>query len=801
MRLAVIGMGKCGGRELNYVSDVDVIFVAEPVEGADEAAALRTATTLAATLMRLCCAQTAEGTIWEVDAGAAAGGHAPARWCARCAATSATTSAGPRPGSSRRCSRPAPWPATSSSARSTSTPCSRSSGGRRPAGLRRRTSRRCAGGSSDNMPAKDADRQLKLGPRRAARRRVRGAAAPARARSQRRDAAQPDHARRRSRRWRPGATSAVTTPSSLASAYRFLRTLEHRIQLHRLRRTHVVPREDERPAPARPLAGLHASDPVGSSSTQWQRHAREVRRLHEKLFYRPLLRRGRPARRGRGAADPARPPASGSRRSATATRPGALRHLEALTSGRDPARGDPAHAAAGDARLVRRRARPGRRPARLPAGQRRARLDALVPAAAARRGRVPPSGWPGCSASQPVRRRPARCAPRRRAVARRRRRSCGPGSPRGADDRDRWPPPRRYDDAGGGRRGPRAAPPGAVPHRGRRRPRADRRSTTSAAPSPTSPTPRSPGPQAATTRRSRRRRGGPLPTRFAVIGDGALRRRASSATAATPTCCSCTTRCPGRRRARGRRRCDAGGQRAAHGCSRSRRRTRRWSSTPTCAPRAGRARWCARSPPTRAYYARWSVRRGRPRRCCAPTPVAGDPELWARVRRADRPAALARRRCRPPTSCARSGGSRPAWRPSGCPAAPTRRCTRSSGRGGLSDVEWIVQLLQLQHAPPRPGAAHHPHAARAGGRAPDRAARAGRRRRPGRGLADRHPGPQRGHAGARPGHRPGAHRRARARRGRPDPRVRAGRVRALLEDYRRMTRRARAAAERLFYGQ
>ena len=33
-RLAIIGMGKCGGRELNYVSDVDVIFVAEPVEPA-----------------------------------------------------------------------------------------------------------------------------------------------------------------------------------------------------------------------------------------------------------------------------------------------------------------------------------------------------------------------------------------------------------------------------------------------------------------------------------------------------------------------------------------------------------------------------------------------------------------------------------------------------------------------------------------------------------------------------------------------------------------------------------------------
>ena len=42
-RLAVIGMGKCGGRELNYVSDVDVIFVAEPTEGHDDASALRAA--------------------------------------------------------------------------------------------------------------------------------------------------------------------------------------------------------------------------------------------------------------------------------------------------------------------------------------------------------------------------------------------------------------------------------------------------------------------------------------------------------------------------------------------------------------------------------------------------------------------------------------------------------------------------------------------------------------------------------------------------------------------------------------
>ena len=39
-RLTVIGMGKCGGQELNYISDVDVIFVAEPADDATEEQAL-----------------------------------------------------------------------------------------------------------------------------------------------------------------------------------------------------------------------------------------------------------------------------------------------------------------------------------------------------------------------------------------------------------------------------------------------------------------------------------------------------------------------------------------------------------------------------------------------------------------------------------------------------------------------------------------------------------------------------------------------------------------------------------------
>lgn len=66
-------MGKCGGHELNYVSDVDVIFVAEPAPGADgepgdETKALRAATRLASHLMRICSETTVEGSIWPVDA-------------------------------------------------------------------------------------------------------------------------------------------------------------------------------------------------------------------------------------------------------------------------------------------------------------------------------------------------------------------------------------------------------------------------------------------------------------------------------------------------------------------------------------------------------------------------------------------------------------------------------------------------------------------------------------------------------------------------------------------------------------
>ena len=71
-----------------------------------------------------------------------------------------------------------------------------------------------------------------------------------------------------------------------------LRRAEHRIQLQRLRRTHTVPDD---PAALRWLAHAlgyrptAARDAVEAFRAEWVRHAGEVRRLHAKLLYRPLL--------------------------------------------------------------------------------------------------------------------------------------------------------------------------------------------------------------------------------------------------------------------------------------------------------------------------------------------------------------------------------------------------------------------------------------------------------------------------------------------------------------------------------
>lgn len=62
--LSIIAMGKTGGRELNYVSDVDVIFVAS--DDLDDSQ-MQVATKIANRLMRVIDSTSAEPGLWEVD--------------------------------------------------------------------------------------------------------------------------------------------------------------------------------------------------------------------------------------------------------------------------------------------------------------------------------------------------------------------------------------------------------------------------------------------------------------------------------------------------------------------------------------------------------------------------------------------------------------------------------------------------------------------------------------------------------------------------------------------------------------
>jgi glutamate-ammonia-ligase adenylyltransferase len=148
-----------------------------------------------------------------------------------------------------------------------------------------------------------------------------------------------------------------------------------------------------------------AGNPAEAVVALWQSHAREVRRIHERLFYRPLL-----AAAARLSTDEAvlSPQQARERLAALGFRdPGwgdaspRGAHHWGVATGRDPA-----HATARHARVVRRRGRSGRGFAGLPSGERRPRHDPLVPQDAPRRGqrRRAPRARPR---PQPVCRRPA----------------------------------------------------------------------------------------------------------------------------------------------------------------------------------------------------------------------------------------------------------------------------------------------------------------------------------------------------------------------------------------------------------
>ncbi|WP_354639924.1 bifunctional [glutamine synthetase] adenylyltransferase/[glutamine synthetase]-adenylyl-L-tyrosine phosphorylase [Kitasatospora camelliae] len=334
-RLAVIGMGKCGGRELNYVSDVDVVFVAEPRDGAEEQAALKAATRLAARLMRLCSDTTGEGTIWPVDANLRPEGrNGPLvrtlashlayyqRW-AKTWEFQALLKARPVAGDAElgaaysEAIAPLVWQAAA-----------RENFVADVQQMRRRV--------VDAIPVTELDRQLKLGP--GGLRDVEFAVQLLQLVHGRTDPTlRSGNTLEALAALSHGGYVGRADAASLDVAYRFLRALEHRIQLHRLRRTHLVPRQ---PADLRRLARSLAAqinddtraDPVAALEREWKRHAVEVRRLHERLFYRPLL--DAVAELPAGAAGLS-PEAARARMEALgyADPAAALRHLTALAAG------------------------------------------------------------------------------------------------------------------------------------------------------------------------------------------------------------------------------------------------------------------------------------------------------------------------------------------------------------------------------------------------------------------------------------------------------------------------------------
>ncbi len=347
--LAIIAMGKCGAKELNYLSDVDVIFVADhPPAGEDTAGSppdnppdnppdrdetqmLAAATRLATGVMRICGA-----AAWEVDAALRPEGKSGAlvrtpashasyytRW-AQTWEFQALLKARPAAGDPDvgrqfiEITAPGVWNAAG-----------RESFVDDVQAMRRRV--------EENIPGNLRGRELKLGA--GGLRDVEFAV----------QLLQLVHGRTDPDLRLPGTLMGLrslirggyvgrTDGAEMAAAYTFLRRAEHRLQLQRLRRTHLLPDDRSDMEWLARTDGYTASGPATAAevfTSERVRHGATVRRLHEKLFYRPLLHAV--AAVGTVGTDNMRlsPEAARARLAALGfTKPdAALRHLAALTVG------------------------------------------------------------------------------------------------------------------------------------------------------------------------------------------------------------------------------------------------------------------------------------------------------------------------------------------------------------------------------------------------------------------------------------------------------------------------------------
>ncbi|ROQ06656.1 glutamate-ammonia-ligase adenylyltransferase [Rathayibacter sp. PhB93] len=286
-RFAVIGMGKAGASELNYVSDVDVIFVAEgdPERGLSNARAIDIATRLAVLLMRGTSALALEPELWEVDPNLRPEGKQGAlvrtleshityydRW-AKSWEFQALLKARPLAGDLElgRAYVDAVAPKVWSSA-------SRENFVESVQRMRERV--------TENIPQNDVHYQIKLGP---------GGLRDIEFTVQ---LLQLVHGQTDDEIHMPGTLLALgaladrgyigrAAAEEFAQDYRALRLLEHRLQLRRLRRTHLMPRDEHELRTLARASGLARS--AEELLTVWNSIKHRVRGLHERLFYRPLL--------------------------------------------------------------------------------------------------------------------------------------------------------------------------------------------------------------------------------------------------------------------------------------------------------------------------------------------------------------------------------------------------------------------------------------------------------------------------------------------------------------------------------
>ena len=284
-RLAVIAMGKCGARELNYISDVDVIFVAEPSGELSTERSLEIATRLATRMMRAMDANAPEPALWQVDPNLRPEGKAGAlvrslsshvsyyeRWAENWE-FQALLKANHLAGDSLlgeeyvQSMQPFVW---ASAGRESFVESAQK--------MRERV--------MEHIPAAEVDRQIKLGP---------GGLRDIEFTVQ---LLQLVHGRLDESVRVRDTLSAIDAlanagyiarqdASSFAKHYRFLRLLEHRIQLSQLRRTHLMPTAD---SALRSLArSVDLKWSTEKLASQWEAVKLEIRSLHQKVFYRPLL--------------------------------------------------------------------------------------------------------------------------------------------------------------------------------------------------------------------------------------------------------------------------------------------------------------------------------------------------------------------------------------------------------------------------------------------------------------------------------------------------------------------------------